>query len=109
MAMINYIYCGLICVGITFAILSTIGNYWFKASDSSEHGGIWYFCKLNGCEKRLNKADSLIATETFMIMGCLSYFLAFVLSLLSCSKILKTHKISAAVLCVTVKLNTSAQ
>ncbi|XP_065654436.1 lens fiber membrane intrinsic protein-like [Hydra vulgaris] len=105
MALINIIYCGTIFFGIVLAILSTSGNYWIEYTNStvSYHSGIWNYC-LNVCVKMQNKSASLIVTETFMVIGCLTYFLAFGLSLVSYFKIIKkleNHKISGAVLCAT--------
>nr|XP_047122556.1 lens fiber membrane intrinsic protein isoform X2 [Hydra vulgaris] len=83
MALLSIINCGLICVGVAFAIFSITGNYWLSASFS--HRGLWFNCS-KACEKVHHKKDNLIVTETFMIIGCLTYFLAFVLSVLNCSK-----------------------
>lgn len=94
----------LICVGKGFAILSIIGNYWVGLSSIDLqwfHSGLWFACAFDICTEIKNELDYLHVTRAFMIIGCMSYFIAFVLSLLSYSKKIKNHKISGAFLLAT--------
>ncbi|XP_065640739.1 uncharacterized protein LOC105848364 [Hydra vulgaris] len=55
MALLSIINCGLICVGVAFAIFSITGNYWLSASFS--HRGLWFNCS-KACEKVHHKKGS---------------------------------------------------
>ncbi|XP_012560452.1 lens fiber membrane intrinsic protein [Hydra vulgaris] len=116
MALLGIIYCGIIFMGTGFAILSTAGNYWI--ANSQEYRGLWYACVTiysannlspNGfllnnylvCGAIKNELGWMIATKAFMIIGCLTYSAAFVLSLLNYLKLIKNRKISGAVLIAT--------
>nr|XP_047137337.1 lens fiber membrane intrinsic protein [Hydra vulgaris]CRX73238.1 Claudin-like 10 [Hydra vulgaris] len=103
MALLNIIQCVLTCVGIGFAISSTVGNSWWKQelSDNSIHAGLWNLCNLYTCVFMSNVPNFLTVTRAFMITGCVSYFVAFVLSFLTYSKKIKNPKISGTLLCAT--------
>ncbi|XP_065673496.1 lens fiber membrane intrinsic protein-like isoform X2 [Hydra vulgaris] len=103
MAILNIVTCVLICVGIGFAILSTVGNYWLVLSLSfySMHSGLWSVCNNNYCADMTNVSDIINVTRAFMIIGCVSYSVAFVSSFLIYAKKIKNHKISGALLCAT--------
>ncbi|XP_065640740.1 lens fiber membrane intrinsic protein [Hydra vulgaris] len=100
---LNVINCVLISVGLGFAILSTVGNFWVELSLSYyyEHAGLWNWCDIYICRVITNATDILTVTRVFMIIGCVSYFFAFVLNLLTCSKKIKQRKTSGVLLCAT--------
>ncbi|XP_065640741.1 lens fiber membrane intrinsic protein-like isoform X1 [Hydra vulgaris] len=104
MVFLNIIYCVLTCAGMGLAILSTVGNYWVGLASVDLqyfHSGLWIACAFNTCLEIKEELDYLYVTRAFMIIGCMSYFVTFVLSLLSYSKKIKNHKISGAFLCAT--------
>ncbi|XP_047138245.1 lens fiber membrane intrinsic protein isoform X1 [Hydra vulgaris] len=103
---IYFINCGLMVLGIVLAVLSTAGNYWEKISSTSTliHVGLWKICgkplSTSYCADR-DKTDALIATEAFMIAGCVTYLLGFVYNGLLFLKKNWSNKISAVLLIVT--------
>ncbi|XP_065673214.1 epithelial membrane protein 1-like [Hydra vulgaris] len=98
----NIILCVLNCVGIGFAIYSTAGNYWLSDSSRFINSGIWVSCAYESCSYMTDDAwDTINVTRIFMIIGCVSYFVAFILCCLIYAKKIKNHKISGALLCAT--------
>nr|XP_047146662.1 uncharacterized protein LOC105848365 [Hydra vulgaris] len=66
---LNVINCVLISVGLGFAILSTVGNFWVELSLSYyyEHAGLWNWCDIYICRVITN------ATAIFLAIGMSVY------------------------------------